>query len=568
VYDVQRATLRRLTDDSFAELQPVWSPDGRSIALVTDRFTTDLTRLTFGAYRLALIDVESGTMTPVAAFASGNHLNPQWSRDGRSLYFVSDHDGTANLYRVELNTGTLTRFTRAATGISGLTASSPSISVAMDAGFAALSVFTGRAFSIHKLPLDEGEPIDTSAGADASATAVEPPGYAFDPSVGEQPWPITNYKPRLRVEGMSQGALTVGMDRFGAAVGTGLGVAFSDVLNTHRLLTVVQVNQAFDETFSWGDLGLYAAYVNRARRWHWGLIGSSLPMFSGVRTLTTTSDSSVVQTFSLIRQTERTGTMVASYALNRARRIELQGGAGHLAFERLWYAGDGTAGWTTAASPLAFSTVSAAIVSDTTTAGATSVVDGERYRFEVAPVFGTLRHVSVLADYRRYIMPAPLYTIAARALHFGRYGSGGSDPRLTPLYLGSPALVRGYTLDSLVTSTCVAALAAECEEADQLLGNRIAVANLELRFPLLRPFGRTSNVYGPVPVEVALFGDAGLVWRRAQAPVIREPGVATSAGVTFRANVVGLGLGQFDIARRFRGPQHDWVLQFNLVPAF
>ena len=59
--------------------------------------------------------------------------------------------------------------------------------------------------------------------------------------------------------------------------------------------------------------------------------------------------------------------------------------------------------------------------------GATSPVGGQRYRLEVAPTFGGLRYASVLADYRRYFMPAPFYTLAARVLHYGRYGSGGED---------------------------------------------------------------------------------------------------------------------------------------------
>ena len=49
----------RLTEDTFADLQPAWSPDGKAIAFVTDRFSTDLKALRFGSYRLALIDPET-----------------------------------------------------------------------------------------------------------------------------------------------------------------------------------------------------------------------------------------------------------------------------------------------------------------------------------------------------------------------------------------------------------------------------------------------------------------------------------------------------------------------------
>ena len=71
-----------------------------------------------------------------------------------------------------------------------------------------------------------------------------------------------------------------------------------------------------------------------------------------------------------------------------------------------------------------------ALVFDTSSFGATSPVQGQRYRFEVAPSFGSINFAGVLTDYRRYFMPVPFYTIAARVLHYGRYGSGGEDGRL------------------------------------------------------------------------------------------------------------------------------------------
>ena len=86
--------------------------------------------------------------------------------------------------------------------------------------------------------------------------------------------------------------------------------------------------------------------------------------------------------------------------------------------------------------------------------GATSPMLGQRYRLEVAPTRGSVRFNSVLADYRRYFMPAPFFTIATRVMHYGRYGSGAEDPRLTPLYIGYPALVRGYDVDSFSATDC------------------------------------------------------------------------------------------------------------------
>ena len=96
------------------------------------------------------------------------------------------------------------------------------------------------------------------------------------------------------------------------------------------------------------------------------------------------------------------------------------------------------------------------------------------------------------------------------------------------------------------------------------------VANLELRFPLLRPFGVTSAMYGPLPVEVALFTDAGVAWTKADRPTFwggNRPPVA-SAGVTFRANLMGVAIGQFDFAYPFQRPGRGWVWSFSLTPGF
>ena len=121
----------------------------------------------------------------------------------------------------------------------------------------------------------------------------------------------------------------------------------------------------------------------------------------------------------------------------------------------------------------------------------------------------------MLADYRRYFMPAAFYTLAARVMHYGRYGSGGEDQRLFPLFIGYPSLVRGYDVNSIGPDECAADTTRDCPAFDRLMGSRMLVANLEFRFPLLRPFGLSRGMYGPLPVEVAFFADGGVAWSAA-----------------------------------------------------
>ena len=131
-------------------------------------------------------------------------------------------------------------------------------------------------------------------------------------------------------------------------------------------------------------------------------------------------------------------------------------------------------------------------------------------------------------------------------------------------------MIRGYTIGSYTAAECVADTSGSCASFDRLLGSRMLVSNLELRFPLLRPFGVRSAMYGPLPIEVALFTDAGVAWNKADRPSFaggdRKP--VTSAGVSFRANLLGFAVGQLDFAYPFQRPGRGWVWSFSLTPGF
>jgi outer membrane protein assembly factor BamA len=105
---------------------------------------------------------------------------------------------------------------------------------------------------------------------------------------------------------------------------------------------------------------------------------------------------------------------------------------------------------------------------------------------------------------------------------------------------------------------------------DRLLGSRLLVGNVELRFPLLRPFGVRSNMYGTVPIEVALFADGGVAWTPGQTPTFaggdRRP--VSSAGLTLRVNAFRFAVVQTDFAYPFQRPGRGWVWGFSLTPGF
>jgi outer membrane protein assembly factor BamA len=223
---------------------------------------------------------------------------------------------------------------------------------------------------------------------------------------------------------------------------------------------------------------------------------------------------------------------------------------------------------TSLADSLNLSSVSTALVTDSSLFGATSPVAGSRSRFELSPTFGDLRMTNALADYRYYFMPARFYTIAVRGLHYGRYGAGGEDPRLLPLFIGYPEFVRGYGINSFEAGECQSSVS--CPTYDRLVGSRMLVGNVEFRFPLLRPFGVSDRMYGPLPVEVAFFLDGGVTWNKGSKPSFfngtREP--VSSGGISLRTNLMGFAVAQIDYARPFDRAGRGWIWGFSLTPGF
>jgi Tol biopolymer transport system component len=174
-YTVADGTVTQLTDDEFADLHPAWSPDGKTIAFASDRFTTSLEDLTFGPVRVALLDVETRTIRPLTGSSDGGkQISPQWSPDGKAIYYVADPDGVSNIYRVELETGDIRRVTSESSGISGITSTSPALAVASSTGKLAFSAYRDGHFEIQTLEQTSAQsaPIVTAGRRHANAIAT------------------------------------------------------------------------------------------------------------------------------------------------------------------------------------------------------------------------------------------------------------------------------------------------------------------------------------------------------------------------------------------------------------
>jgi Tol biopolymer transport system component len=584
IYDVSGGRLRTLTDDPFSDLQPVWSPDGRSIAFATDRHSTDLDALRFGPLSLALIDPDSGVVREVpTADGITASINPQWAGDGQQLYFIGDRDGSSNVYRVSLDGGQLQQVTDVPTGVAGLTGTSPALSVASQAPVVAFTVFRDRKYSVAMLDGPEalaGHNVTESAVvADADAIPPVPPlenlidQLLLDPGTG-LPDPSTmkahEYSPQLRLERIGQPYLSSGGGPFGTFVRGGGSLLFGDMLGGRRLGVAAQVaNRLRDAAFE-------VRYLNQEHRWNWGAVTELEPALRRYRSTAFVDhdgEAALLKQADYLQLVQLHAAGVLAYPFSRGLRVEMIGGVRHASYHRdlrsqISLASNGRVLETareesSGGDATTVAEVGTALVGDTTVFGPTGPIVGSRFRFEVAPAIGDLTYTRILADYRRYVMPVRPYSIAVRLMHSGRYGRDGDDPRLLPSFLGSRYLVRGHSSDA---RECRPDTGAIC--GGELLGSRLVVGNLEVRAPLWGILKRQLE-YGPLPLDVFAFADGGVVWSHRASDTFDngQRTMISSLGMGVRMNAGGL---PFEVAaiRALDGVSRGWTFDFAFRTGF
>jgi Tol biopolymer transport system component len=590
VCDLEARSLRRLTRDEYADLQPAWSPDGKEIAFVTDRFSTHLDSLDEGNYRLAAVDVQSGDVRPLPGFDHGKHIDPQWSPDGRSLYFLSDTTGVTNVYRARLDTGELRQLTDLATGVSGITPLSPALTSAASRDKLAYSVYGEGRYEIYSIegadrlagwpvgPPDLEHDAALIPGAKAVGSVLAAKADAETGLTTADTFQKAPYKPKLGLDYVGQPYLAGGYDRYGAVFGGGVSMSFSDMLGEHSLDTVFQAEHVTGFT----DIGAIASYTNRAHRLDWGVQIGQVPYITGgfAAGVGVSDGQPVYEEQTLLQRiTDRMGSVTAYYPFNPSLRVELQAGYRSIGFDSKLQTDRydlrtgnflGTENQDLPSSDaLHLFQGSAALVRDTSLFGATSPILGQRFRLEATPVAGSINYTGALADLRQYFMPVRPVTLAFRLMHYGRYGSGGEDPRMYPLFVGYPSLVRGYDIGSFSAAECGVTTDGSCPVYDQLLGSRMLVANAEVRLPLFALFG-AKNLYGPLPVEIGGFFDSGVAWDSLSKPTFfgGDRKMVQSVGATARVNLLGFAVLQIDYAKPLDRPGKKPYFEFNLLAGF
>ena len=587
VHNLATGETKRVTNDPYADLQPAWSPDGRRIAFVTDRFHSDLPSLAFRGFGIGMISVGDGTITAVDT-GGQRAINPQWSGNG-TLFYLGEPDGRSNVFRVDLGTGQTTRVTNEVTGIAGITPLSPALSVAATASRAAVTIFRNGAYEIEFIDTTLAPAPPPTGPLASTDAALLPPAPRPESTVARllaQPSLALTQAATFTEEKVDKGLKLVGIGTsagigtsgsFGTFVSGGIGLQFSDVLGNHVVGVGTSINGGVR------DIAVGANYLNRTRRMNWGVYGERIPELSGTfqQGLTVVDGQTVyVERQILYRQTYSQGGVMAAYPLSRTLRGEVSTGVRHIGFSGevinsyydpvfFQFLGEEKVDLASPES-IRMLDIGGAIIRDTSAFGATSPVLGQRFRVDVTPSFGDLRMINTTVDFRQYFMPVRPVTFAARALHVGRYGATAEDTRLTPLFIGYSTLVRGYDVGTFRGDECSITLDGSCPEYDRMFGSRILVFNGEARAPIPGLWkGRLD--YGPIPVEIFGFFDAGLAWTQLERPNFVSNGSRdwiTSVGAGARVNLFGFAIAEFNLAKPIQRPERGFMFVFNFRPGF
>jgi len=567
--------LRQLTDDLYSAKDPQFSSDGTKIAFATDYGpATDFEELEFGPWRIAILDIATGAVT-VPPNQAGKCLTPFWSPDDSEIAFVSDRDGISNLYVMNLESDDVRRVTNVLTGITGITDSSPALTVSRDGRRAVFAAFSGGGWDLYamkdpfKLPAMETAPAPAPADTviverieerEAAARAAGKPEIEQVPgdllaslvplweplpeprAPRPERWPLLETDEVDRAEALPE--VLPDPDRFSirryklkltpdyvSANGffqSNIGLAgqtyisFSDVLGNHSFLVGAAVYGSL------ADSDLLLAYTNLENRIHYGIAAYQ---FRNDFFLFTAADND-----RFVSQIYRGVELSFSRPWSKFTRLEF-GAEGVAVSERVYQQSFVTGDEATISNrgTLYFARPRLAWVHDNALYGYTGPISGGRQRLSVEQAIGDLSFTTLIADLREYLNVRQRYLFALRVVGAS---SLGEDPQI--FRIGGPFTLRGF-------------------DYGEIYGPNIGLMNLEFRFPFIDDLALGF----PLPLRFrgirgVLFADAGSAWEGSdQVQVFESRGsggvrlgdVVASYGFGARVNL-GIFVLRYDMAQR------------------
>lgn len=597
IYNVRSAEIERLTEDITGNIHPSWSSDGRKIVYSQENIIDMPGKRKF-SFALAIIDVESKEKTVFNVFEGASNLNPFFSPDNKSLYFLSDADGFRNLYRFDISDSAVYRLTSFATGISGITHISPAISRVYKEDIIAYSYYDKNTYEIYLANDSLFDPIMVSADSIDMRPATLPPLESPSPviidtnlyerePVYELPRDSVNnlpYKAKFKLDYISNSTgMGVSTSQYGSIMQGSVNMIFSDIVGNNQLFSSLALN---GEIYDFG--GLFA-YINQKGKLKWGASVSHVPYRSGFLdivpdTVIAYGDTIPATNFRLdyIRMFEDNISLFAFYPLSQTRRFEAGASASwyYYRWDRFnnYYTPTGLRLFETREKLPApegdnYQQLSLSYVEDNSYFGMTAPMEGHRSRLQLTRYFGAVNMYTALVDYRKYWFLRPI-GIAARIYHYGRYVARTQSEIISPLYLAYPWLVRGYENISFIGNDY--SVRESSFNISHLSGSRLLVGNIELRIPI-------TGVERLAPIkskrfftDLNIFFDAGLAWNKDSEisfewnPSSFDKRIPVySAGVSARVNLLGVIVVEPYLAVPFQNGGFDNIsFGFNLIPGW
>lgn len=587
LYNLKSKSLKNLTNDIYSDVQPTWSPDGNYIYFVSDRGGNDL-YLERENFKISRYEMATGKVEILDVFKGTDVFNPQVAPDGNSIYFISTPDGFRDVYKVELSSGEITRHTNYFSGISGITAYSPAISVALKSGDLVYNYQNKGEYVVLLAKAADLEAKRYQLVNQETGAGLIPPGKItvgidivqnnLDQKMKREVSAIEKmeeiaYKSKFKLDYLANSGVSMGVSRFGAGMAGGVMALFTDVLNNNQLAATVALNGEIE------DFGGQVYYLNQKNPWQYGFSAGHIPyrMYGGygIETGDTVSVSGNIMYLESLME-ERIVRLFIDQAsgfvfrpLSRQTRVEFGLSTNWYSYTAKDYPRYGYLGVDPYGRVVDFVTtnydrpqkvdkaelglenfnssqVFAALVGDNTTFGSVAPLNGYRYRLEAGKYFGTTNYNMVLTDLRKYQYLRP-FTLAGRFYYEGRLNPKNIESlnRIYPLYLGYPWYIHGLDKNMFFGYW-------DQHENNTLVGEQMAVANIELRFPFTGHKKLALIPFNYVASDLNLFFDAGMTWNRKSTGINPETNSliyndfftrnkpAYSYGASIRINLMGM----------------------------
>ncbi|HEX2920696.1 MAG TPA: hypothetical protein VHO50_05985 [Bacteroidales bacterium] len=532
LYDYRSGDVEKITDDFTADIHPSWSSDGSMIVFSKENMAEgeNIRNYTFN---LAIMNLETRSVKTIDVFRKSYNMNPLFSIDNKSIFFLSDADGYRNMYRYDIDSGEVFRMTEYMTGVSGITDFSPALSIAKNDNILAYNYFIKDSYQIFLAKNSDFkyEKLDTQF-FDYTASTLPPITEITETTVDNSIFtinekPVINpdsireltYRPKFKLDYISNNA-NIGISTGGLYrdnLGGSINMIFSDMVGNNQIYSSLSLN---GEIYDFGGM---VAYLNQKGKVKWSAALSHIPYQTGGMYIvpdTVSVNNQPVPVDNLIidymRIFEDNISLSAAVPLSQTRRFE--GGIAaswyNYRIDRFnnYYLPNGVAiggnrKKVDAPGGESFQQISLAYVEDNSFNGITAPMQGHRMRFQVDRYFGDANLYTTLIDYRKYFFVKPM-SFAIRLYNYGLWGASSGSAALPQLYLGNPWYIHGY---ENVNNT---GQGNGSFDISWLSGSKIALANAEIRFPFTGPERLSLIKSKYLLTDLNLFFDAGMAWNK------------------------------------------------------